>query len=98
MKQLGTIEVGPFALGSRSGRSKQVFLVTPEGRRLLLRRYEGPSLGDRVLEKMAGDVVAAEGIQRGDLFIATSLDRIAPTEPLWERVLSTRRGRGPRTG
>jgi len=98
VRQLGTIEVGPFALGSKSGRSKQAFLVTPDGRRLLLRRYDGPSLGDQVLEKMAGDVVTAEGIQRGDLFIATALDPASPTEPSSGKVPSTHRGKGPRTG
>jgi hypothetical protein len=69
----GRIELGPYATGSKSARSAQPFLVTADGERLLLRRYDGPPRGDETLEALAGETVIAEGLRRGHLFIAKSL-------------------------
>ena len=51
--------------------------MTPEGERLRLRRYDGPSMRDETLEAMAGQEVIADGLQRDELFIAKAL-RVAP--------------------
>ena len=39
----------------------------------MLRRYDGPSMRDEVLEAMAGQTVVADGLLRDRLFIARSL-------------------------
>jgi hypothetical protein len=75
MRLEGRIQVGPYATGSKSARKHQAFLVTPEGERLRLRRYDGPSMRDDVLEAMDGEDVVAEGQRRDALFIATDVRR-----------------------
>jgi hypothetical protein len=77
MRRQGRIEVGPWGGQSKSGRQHQVFLVTDSGERLRLRRYDGPSMRDEVLEAMSGQDVVVEGIERDRLFIATTV-RVAP--------------------
>ena len=73
MRLEGRIEVGPYATGSKSARKHQVFLVTGDGERLRIRRYDGPSMRDSVLEAMDGTDVVAEGQRRDELFIATDV-------------------------
>ena len=93
----GRIEIGPYAPGSKSARKHQVFLVTSDGERLILRRYDGPPMRDEVLEELSGHDVVADGTQRGGLFIATALraaDR--PTAPSRETPLSAPPGKAPR--
>ena len=69
----GRIEIGPYATGSKSARATQAFLVTVDGARLELRRYDGPSMRDDHLIAMEGQQVEAEGLLRDQLFIARSL-------------------------
>jgi hypothetical protein len=73
MRVQGRIEIGPFGGVSKSARQHQAFLVTTDGERLQLRRYDGPSMRDPVLEDMAGQDVVADGLRRDRLFIAKAL-------------------------
>ena len=73
MRREGRIEIGAWGGQSKSGRQHQAFLVTADGERLRLRRYDGPSMRDEVLEAMAGQEVIVEGMLRDELFIAQSL-------------------------
>jgi hypothetical protein len=75
----GRIDIGPYGADSKSARAHQAFLVTGDGQRLLLRRHDGPSMRDGVLEAMAGREVIAEGLLRGTLFIATDLRTVDDT-------------------
>lgn len=70
----GTIEIGPYGADSKSARAHQAFLVTADGERLRLRRYDGPSMRDETLEALAGRRVVAVGLKRARLFIAKSLE------------------------
>jgi hypothetical protein len=79
MRVHGRIEIGPFGGVSKSARQHQAFLVTSDGERLQLRRHDGPSMRDPVLEGMAGQNVVADGQRRDRLFIATSLEPAGPT-------------------
>lgn len=79
MRVTGRVEIGPYGADSKSARKHQVFLVTADGERLLLRRYDGPSMRDEVLEDLAGQEVVADGLLRDRLFIAKSVRR-APVE------------------
>jgi hypothetical protein len=79
MRRRGRVEIGPWGGHSKSGRQHQAFLVTAEGKRLRLRRYDGPSMRDEVLEAMEGKDVVVEGLLRDELFIARVL-RVAPAE------------------
>jgi hypothetical protein len=73
MRVQGRIEIGPYGGTSKSARQHQAFLVTPDGERLQLRRYDGPPMRDAVLEGMAGQEVVADGLRRDRLFIAKAL-------------------------
>ncbi len=73
MRREGRIEIGPWGGHSKSGRQHQAFLVTTEGERLRLRRHDGPSMRDEVLEAMEGKEVVVEGLLRDRLFIAKTL-------------------------
>ncbi len=73
----GKVEIGPFGGKSKSARRHQAFLVTAEGERLLLRRFDGPAMRDQVLEALAGALVEAEGLLREQLFIAKALRPIS---------------------
>jgi hypothetical protein len=73
MRIEGRVEIGPYGGDSKSARKHQAFLVTADGERLLLRRYDGPTLRDEVLEALGGRDVVAEGLRRGDLFIAKAV-------------------------
>ena|SRR5215475_7317082 len=77
MRRQGRVEIGPWGGRSKSGRQHQAFLVTAEGERLRLRRYDGPSMRDAVLEAMEGKEIVVEGLLRDELFIAKAL-RAAP--------------------
>jgi hypothetical protein len=77
VRRQGRIEIGPWGGQSKSRRQHQAFLVTSEGERLRLRRYDGPSMRDETLEAMAGQEVIVDGLQRDELFIAKAL-RVAP--------------------
>lgn len=78
MRLQGRIEIGPFGGTSKSARQHQAFLVTADGERLQLRRYDGPPMRDAVLEDMAGQEVVVDGLRRDRLFIAKVL---APAGP-----------------
>ena len=79
MRRQGRIEIGPWGGHSKSRRQHQAFLVTAEGDRLRLRRYDGPSMRDEVLEAMEGKEVVVEGMLRDELFIAKAL-RVVPAD------------------
>jgi hypothetical protein len=55
----GTVVRGPFGTGSKSER-EAVWLETAEGR-FVLRRKEGPTYDDRVLNKYVGKRVKCDG-------------------------------------
>lgn len=97
MRVHGRVEIGPYARGSKSARQHQAFLVTDDGERLLLRRYDGPSMRDEVLEAMAGQAVVADGLLRDRVFIAKTLQPAGdPTAPESETPPSTSGGRAKR--
>ncbi len=73
MELKGRVEIGPFGGDSKSARRFQAFLVTDDGERLQLRRNDGPSMRDEVLEGMAGQQVIVDGLRRDRLVIATSI-------------------------
>ncbi len=75
MRLVGRIEIGAFGADSKSARKHQAFLVCDSGERMLLRRYDGPAMRDKVLEAMAGQRVEAEGLVREHLLLAKSLKR-----------------------
>lgn len=77
MELTGRIELGPYGGVSKSAREHQAFLVTTGGERLQLRRYDGPTMRDDVLEKLAGQQVVVEGMRRDRLFIATSVRAVS---------------------
>jgi hypothetical protein len=78
MRIEGRVDIGPYGADSKSARQHQAFLVTDDGERLMLRRYDGPTMRDELLESMKGQRVVAEGMRRGDLFIATELTASTP--------------------
>jgi hypothetical protein len=102
MRVHGRIEIGPFAGGSKSARQHQAFLVTTDGERLLLRRYDGPAMRDPVLEAMDGKEVVADGMQRDRVFLAKTLQPAPtatapdPTAPDQETAPATSRGKAKR--
>ena len=73
MELRGRVEIGPFGGTSKSARGHQAFLVTDDGERLQLRRYDGPSMRDEVLESMAGQEVVVDGLRRDRLVIAKAI-------------------------
>ena len=73
MELRGRVEIGPFGGVSKSARRHQAFLVTDDGERLQLRRHDGPSMRDEVLENMAGLDVVVDGMRRDRLVIATAI-------------------------
>lgn len=97
MKIVGRVEIGPYAAGSKSARQHQAFLVTAEGERLLLRRYDGPSMRDAVLEALRGETVVVEGLRREGLFVAKTLTAAEPPRaPGSGTAASASGGRAPR--
>jgi hypothetical protein len=90
MRREGRVEIGPWGGQSKSGRQHQAFLVTAEGERLRLRRYDGPSMRDELLEAMEGKVVVVEGILRDELFIAKVL-QVSPATPRSRRTTPQKR-------
>jgi hypothetical protein len=76
MRIEGRIEIGPYGADSKSARKHQAFLVTADGERLLLRRYDGPAMRDEALEALDGQDVVVDGLMRDGLFIAKALKRV----------------------
>jgi hypothetical protein len=98
MRLQGRIEIGPFGGTSKSARRHQAFLVTEDGERLQLRRYDGPTMRDATLEQMAGQDVVADGLRRDRLFIAVALKPASapPTAPSPGRSPSASGGKAKR--
>ncbi len=69
----GRVTRGPYGKGSKSERDA-VWLETPTTK-LLLRRKDGPTFGDRSLERLVGREVKCDGFRIGDLLLA---ERIIP--------------------
>ena len=64
----GAVVRGTFGTGSKSER-EAVWLET-DGRRLVLRRKDGPSFGDRTLDKYVGKRVTCDGFIVGYMLLA----------------------------
>jgi hypothetical protein len=64
----GTVVRGPFGTGSKSER--EAIWLEIDGRRLVLRRKDGPSFGDRALEKYVGKHVKCDGFVVGHTLLA----------------------------
>ena len=65
---VGKVVRGPFGTGSKSERMA-VWLETPD-RRLTLRRKDGPTFGDKTLEKYVGKRVKCDGFIVGYMLLA----------------------------
>jgi hypothetical protein len=68
----GTVARGPFGTGSKSER-QTVWLETSEGR-FVLRRKEGPTFDDQVLEKYVGEHVKCWGFIVGYMLLAERIE------------------------
>ena len=64
----GAVVQAPFGTGSKSARMA-VWLETPDGR-FVLRRKEGPTYADPVLEKHVGKRVKCDGFIVGYMLLA----------------------------
>ena len=68
----GTVVRGPFATGSKSER--EAIWLEAGGRRLVLRRKDGPSSGDHALEKYVGKRVKCDGFVVGYSLLAERIE------------------------
>ncbi|HEU0203304.1 MAG TPA: hypothetical protein VFR86_23095 [Burkholderiaceae bacterium] len=68
----GNVVRGPFGAGSKSKR-EAVWLETAD-RRLVLRRKDGPSYGDKVLDQYVGRRVSCDGFVVGYTLLAERID------------------------
>jgi len=68
----GAVAKGPFGTGSKSER-QAVWLETAEGR-FVLRRKEGPTFGDQVLDKYLGKRVKCDGFLVGYTLLAERIE------------------------
>jgi hypothetical protein len=68
----GTVVRGTFGKGSKSER-EAIWLET-DGRRLVLRRKDGPSFGDHALEKYLGKRVKCDGFVVGYTLLAERIE------------------------
>jgi hypothetical protein len=71
----GVVARGPFGAGSKSER-EAIWLETAD-RRLVLRRKDGPSFGDRSLEKYVGKRVKCDGFIVGYTLLAERIEILA---------------------
>jgi hypothetical protein len=69
---VGNVLVGPFGGGSKSER-QAVWLETAD-RRLVLRRKEGPTFDDRLLDRYVGKRVKCSGYVVGYVLLAERID------------------------
>ena len=69
---VGRVVVGDFGAGSKSARPA-VWIET-SGERLVLRRKEGPSFGDRQLDKYVGKRVKCDGFITGYTLLAEKIE------------------------
>lgn len=72
---IGVVARGPFGKGSKSER-EAIWLETAD-RRLVLRRKDGPSFGDRSLEKYLGKRVKCDGFIVGYTLLAERIEILA---------------------
>ena len=68
----GTVVRGPLGAGSKSARDA-LWLETAE-HRLVLRRKDGPSFGDRSLDRYVGCRVSCDGFVVGYQLLAERID------------------------
>lgn len=68
----GVVVQGPFGTGSKSER--EAFWLETADARLVLRRKEGPSYGDRALEAYVGKRVTCDGFIVGYLLLAERIE------------------------
>ena len=69
---VGAVVRDPFATGSKSERDA-IWLET-DGRRLVLRRKDGPTFGDRALEEYVGKRVKCDGFLVGYTLLAERIE------------------------
>lgn len=69
---IGNVTRGPFARGTKSEHDAIWFETT--GRRLVLRRKNGPAFDDRALEKYVGKRVRCSGFVVGYTLLAERID------------------------
>ena len=65
----GAVVRAPLGTGSKSER-EAVWLETTDSRRFVLRRKDGPSFGDRELDKYVGKHVKCDGFIVGYMLLA----------------------------
>lgn len=68
----GRVVVGEFGAGSKSAR--QAVWIETSGQRLVLRRKEGPTYGDRQLGKYVGKRVKCDGFITGYMLLAEKIE------------------------
>lgn len=69
---IGRVERGPFGTGSKSER--QAVWLDAAGRRLVLRRKDGPSFDDRALDRYVGKQVKCDGFVTGYMLLAERIE------------------------
>jgi hypothetical protein len=70
----GTVVRGSFGKGSKSER--EAIWLEADGRRLVLRCKDGPSYGDRALEKYVGKRVRCDGFIVGYTLLADRIEML----------------------
>ncbi len=68
----GRVVSGPFGTGSKSQR--EAIWLEADGRRLVLKRKQGPAYGDRTLEKYVGKQVSCNGFIVGYMLIVEQIE------------------------
>lgn len=69
---IGTVTHGPFGTGSKSER--QAVWLQAGADRFVLRRKDGPSFGDRVLDGYVGHRVSCDGFVVGYLLLLEKIE------------------------
>jgi hypothetical protein len=69
----GAVVRAPFGTGSKSAR-EAVWLEATDGRRLVLRRKEGPTFDDRRLDAYVGKRVRCDGFVVGYMLLADRIE------------------------
>ena len=71
----GAVVRGPFGTGSKSQR-QAIWLETADSR-LVLRRKDGPTFGDRALDRYVGKRVRCDGFIVGYMLLAERIDVVS---------------------
>jgi len=68
----GRVARGPFGAGSKSERPA-IWIETDDGR-YVLRRKEGPAIGDKLLDAYVGHCIRCDGVLLSHTLIAESIE------------------------